>query len=194
MTEFMHRLFNRKQIFTIPNLLSALRLAMVPLIVWLYWKAENYHGAVMVLLVSGLTDIVDGFIARKFDMVSDLGKVLDPTADKLTQFAVLLCLLIRYEWMRVLIGVFVINEICMIVMGWLAIKKKDLVNSAKWYGKMNTVILYSVTLLLILIPSIPLQAANIMIAVCTVSQLFCLFMYSRFYWQLFQLGRKEKTA
>ena len=88
----MHRILKKDQILTIPNLLSIIRLLMIPLIIWLYCEAQQYGLAVIVILLSGLTDIVDGFIARKYHMVSDFGKILDPAADKLTQAALILCL------------------------------------------------------------------------------------------------------
>ena len=86
----MHRLFKKEQLFTIPNLLSLVRLALIPLIVWLYCVKHEYLWAVVVVVLSGVTDIVDGFIARKYHMVSDFGKILDPVADKLTQAALII--------------------------------------------------------------------------------------------------------
>lgn len=86
-----------KQILTIPNLLSVFRILLIPLIVWLYCGKQDYLLAAWVLLLSGVTDIADGFIARHFHMVSDLGKVLDPIADKLTQTVALVCLLTRFR-------------------------------------------------------------------------------------------------
>ena len=94
----MHRIFRKDQVLTIPNLLSVIRLALIPLIVWLYIGKQEYSAAVAVILISGATDIIDGFIARKFNMVSDLGKILDPVADKLTQATVILCLTVKYRW------------------------------------------------------------------------------------------------
>lgn len=85
----MHRLFKRDQIFTIPNLLSLVRLLMIPMIIWLYCEKEDYVAAAVMIVLSGLTDIADGIIARKFHLVSDLGKLLDPVADKLTQAALI---------------------------------------------------------------------------------------------------------
>ncbi len=92
----MHRIFRKDQVLTIPNLLSVIRLALIPLIVWLYIGKQEYSAAVAVILISGATDIIDGFIARKFNMVSDLGKILDPVADKLTLATVILCLTVKY--------------------------------------------------------------------------------------------------
>ena len=93
----MRRFFKKNQILTIPNLLSVVRLALIPVIVWLYSVEKNYYGAIGVIALSAATDIVDGWIARHFNMVSDFGKALDPLADKLTQAALLLCLLSKYD-------------------------------------------------------------------------------------------------
>lgn len=185
----MHRVFKKDQILTIPNLLSVVRLALIPLIIWLYCVKQDYTWSVIVILISGVTDIIDGFIARRFNMISDFGKILDPIADKLTQAAVIICLTVKYKWMYALIGLFVIKEIVMGIMGLLAIRKKDSVNSAKWYGKANTVILYAVMMLLILMPGIPEVVANILIGVCAGIMLFALCMYVRFYVKL--LSKKD---
>ncbi|MBQ9112437.1 MAG: CDP-alcohol phosphatidyltransferase family protein [Clostridia bacterium] len=177
----MHRIFKKKQILTIPNLLSLVRLALIPVIVWLYSYEKSYYAAIGVILLSGATDIVDGWIARHFNMVSDFGKILDPIADKLTQAALLICLLSRHSLMWGLIIVFAIREIAMIIMGLVSIKKSDEVNSAQWYGKLNTVVLYGVMMALILFPSIPDVVANIMITGCGVIILLSLVLYARFY-------------
>ena len=126
MEELIHmpeqRRDKKKEILTIPNLLSAFRLLLVPVIAWLYCGRENYPMTALVLLLSGATDIVDGFIARRFDMVSDLGKVLDPVADKLTQTAMLACLLTRFEAMWGLLAVLVGKEAVMAAMGLFVIQ------------------------------------------------------------------------
>lgn len=192
----MHRVFKKDQVLTIPNLLSLVRLALIPLIIWLYCVKQNFTLATVMILVSGLTDIVDGFIARRFHMVSDFGKILDPVADKLTQGAVIICLTVRYKLMYALIGLFVVKEAIMAAMGYLVIRKKNAVNSAKWYGKVNTLVLYVVMMVLILIPGIPDGLANGLILVCGVMMLLSLFLYIRFYRGLLAKGdgkeRKEK--
>lgn len=190
----MHRVFKKDQILTIPNLLSIVRLALIPLIVWLYIGRQAYTGAVVVILLSGATDIVDGFIARRFHMVSDFGKILDPVADKLTQAALILCLTARHTLMFALIALFAVKELLMGTMGLLAIRKKDAVNSAKWYGKANTVVLYVVMMLLILFPGIPDAAANALIVLCGGVMLVSLALYTRFYVKLFTDHTKQKGA
>ena len=92
---------SQKKIITIPNILSFFRLCLIPVIIWLYTVEKNDAAAGAVLILSGATDVADGFIARHFHMISDLGKVLDPIADKLTQAAMLfsLCTVLLYAAM-----------------------------------------------------------------------------------------------
>ena len=177
----MHRVLKKDQILTIPNFLSLVRLVLIPVIVWLYCEKQNYRGAVAVIVLSGLTDIADGIIARKFNMVSDFGKILDPIADKLTQAALIICLATRYKLMIPLIIEFALRELTMLILGYLAIKKKDKVNSSQWFGKLTTVLIYAVTSVLILFPNTPLWSANTMIILCAVTLLASFIMYARFY-------------
>lgn len=177
----MHRLLKKEQVLTVPNLLSLVRLALLPVVVWLYTYKENYIGAIGVLVLSGLTDIVDGFVARKFNMVSDLGKILDPVADKLTQITMLACLADAHPQMLILILVFVVKELSLIVLGYLAIKRKDSVNSAKWYGKLNTVIIYSMIVVLILVPDMPTAVVMGMLAVSLAMMIASFVLYAIMY-------------
>lgn len=180
----MHRVLKKDQIFTIPNLLSLLRLLMIPLIVWLYCVKQEYVWATVMILVSGLTDVVDGIIARKWGMVSDFGKILDPIADKCTQGAIILCLTVRHWLMWLLITLFVVKEICMAAMGFLVLRRKDSVNSAKWHGKVNTVVLYAVLMLLILFPAMPTLFSNSLIVLCCGLCLLSFVLYAIFYFRL----------
>ena len=82
--------FSKNAILTIPNLISLFRILLIPLIIWLYCGKKQYAATIAVVAISGVSDIIDGKIARKFNMVSDVGKVLDPIADKLTQAALVL--------------------------------------------------------------------------------------------------------
>ena len=180
----MHRILRKDQIFTIPNFLSLLRLLMIPVIVWLYCEEQRYRAAVVVILLSGLTDIADGIIARKFNMTSDFGKILDPIADKLTQAALIICLISKYKLMIPLITEFVVREFVMLVLGYITIKKKNSVNSSQWFGKLTTVMLYAVMMVLILFPRIPLWAANTLIVMCGITMLLSFGGYARFYYGL----------
>ena len=186
----MYRLFKKNQILTIPNLLSLIRLLMIPVIIWLYCDQGNYRGAAALIVLSGLTDIADGIIARKFHLVSDLGKILDPIADKLTQAALIFCLIAKYDWMLWLFIFFAVKEITMGISGLIVIKKKDVVNSAQWFGKLSTMVLYAVMILLFLFPDISTVWANTMILLCAAVLLLSMVKYLTFHCRL--LRNKEK--
>ena len=126
------------RIFTLPNMLSFLRLLLIPLIVYLF-ETDQYWWAFGMLLLSGATDVVDGWIARTFHLVSDFGKALDPIADKLTQIAVLFCLMRQYWWVLVAL---LIKEVTIGILGLVALHKTHSVYSAGWYGKLCTVVIY----------------------------------------------------
>ena len=131
----------QKKIITIPNILSVVRLCLIPVIVWLYLGQKDYIMTGIFVLFSGLTDIVDGYIARKFNMISDVGKVLDPVADKATQAVVLILLVIHNNLMLIPICVLAVKEIFMLITGYMIIKKCDIVLGAEWHGKAATVLL-----------------------------------------------------
>lgn len=171
----------RKDILTIPNMLSFFRILLIPVMAVLYCYYEAYEAAVVVIVLSGLTDIADGKIARKFNMVSDFGKFLDPLADKLTQAAMALCLAVRYPGMGVLFLLMVVKESVMLTCAYGVLKATNTVNSAKWYGKATTATLYIIMSLLFLFPDIPTQVAQAGILVCAAVIIMSLILYVRFF-------------
>ncbi len=158
----------RKQIFTIPNFLSFLRLCMIPLIIWLYCAQKNYVLTAVVLVLSGLTDTIDGFIARRFNMVTDLGKALDPIADKLTQASVMFCLLTRFQMMLVPLLLLIFKEVCNGIMSLFVIKKTGKVCGADWHGKVCTWLLYAMMFLHIVWFDISRQWSTALISICVI--------------------------
>lgn len=182
------------QILTVPNLLSLFRLCLIPVIAWLYCVRGNYLLTVLMLLLSGISDIADGIIARRFHMTSDLGKVLDPVADKLTQVVVMLCLLTRFRWMAVPLGAMVVKEAFMGLSGLAVVRKTGVVLGADWHGKAATVLLYLMMSLHILWYDIPPLVSDVTIALCTVMVLISLLLYGiRNYKALRQSGDKDGT-
>ncbi len=138
----MKKTDEKNQIWTIPNILTFFRIALVPLIFIAYFVYENHIMLGAVIILSGLSDVVDGFIARKFNMISDIGKVIDPFADKLTQVALIVCLATAHQIMFAVMVVFIFFEILKATFGFVSIKKTGKVISAKWFGKLTTVYLY----------------------------------------------------
>ena len=177
----MKRFFSKHQILTVPNLLSLVRLILIPIIVWLYSFEKNYYAAIGVILLSGATDIVDGWIARHFNMISDFGKALDPLADKLTQGTLLLCLLSKYELMCGMIVIFAFGEITKFTLGIIIAKKHDQVIGAKWYGKANTVVINMTMMLLILVPQMNKEISNALILLCGAIMIIAHALYFNLY-------------
>ena len=124
----------------IPNLLTISRFFLIPVIV-LYLLQGNYILAFIFLTISGLTDVLDGIIARKFNYISNFGKLIDPLADKATQIAVLIVLAIRSIIPFWILIVVVLKEFAMIS-GASFLYGKEFVVSSRWYGKLATVLFY----------------------------------------------------
>lgn len=173
----------KKEYFNIPNLMGYFRIILLPVFLYVYGQAETpseYLAAFIILAVSFLTDLLDGKIARKFNMVTDFGKVLDPVADKLTQGALAIAVTFHYPLMKMFLLIFLCREIYMAVIGLYLLKKKKVCNGAQWYGKVCTMII-DVGVCLLLLPGIPYQAANIMIIIMIISVLFTWIKYIQFH-------------
>ena len=187
---------DKREIFSIPNLMGYFRILLIPVFSWMYCTADStgdYYAAAVVVGVSGLTDMFDGKIARRFNMITELGKFIDPLADKLTQAALLLCLAVRYPLMRAVLALFVIKEGFMLVMGALLLPRGRKLDGAMWFGKVCTAVLYAVLFLLLLLPGIGTAAANVLIGICGVFLLFSFGMYIPVFrrtWK--ESGRKMK--
>ncbi len=130
-------------------------------------------------IISGLTDIVDGYIARKFNMISDFGKAFDPVADKLTQLAILFCLVTRFPLMLIPLVILTVKEVLAAIMNMITLKKAGFVVAAVWHGKANTALLYVTMFIHIVWFSIPSVVSNILIAVCIVMMLISSFLYTK---------------
>ncbi|MBE6797913.1 MAG: CDP-alcohol phosphatidyltransferase family protein [Ruminococcaceae bacterium] len=169
--------FKKEEIFTIPNILSFIRLLLIPAIVVAYVVYDYYVLAAILIVVSGITDIVDGKIARKYNLVSDFGKMLDPVADKLTQAAVLLCLVSRYDYIIYLFAIMAVKELFMGITGLVRIKMTGKVHGADWHGKLTTVLLYTTMVLHILWIEIPLIVSQILVVVCACVMILSMTLY-----------------
>ncbi len=174
----------KNEIFTIPNILVFLRAALVPVFVIMYIK-ELYYPALFVMALAFFTDFLDGFIARRFNCITDLGKTIDPIADKLYQFAVAVCLVAIYPSMLSVAVILFVKEITMGVMGLVMIGKGGKVFGAKWYGKLSTVVVYLSMLFLFLAPifsyEVPKPVSNVLVSICSGVLVFSAVMYTRLF-------------
>lgn len=147
----------KKEVFTIPNMLSLFRLLLIPVYVSIYLNANETHEyflAGSILAVSCLTDMIDGKIARHFNMISTVGKILDPIADKLTQFTLTLCLSIKYPILRFVLVLFVIKESFQGIVGLIHLRKGKMLPGALMAGKICTTVLFLSLIALVLLPDI----------------------------------------
>lgn len=173
----MNLKFGKKDIITIPNILSLFRIILIPVIVVLYCKYEMYGATTLVILISGCTDIIDGWIARKFQMISDFGKIVDPIADKLTQASILLCLFTRFHHMIYLFILMAIKETMTGVTALLGIRYSGEVHGADWHGKITTCVIDAVLLIHIIWYAIPPHISDLLLLIVAAVMVFSFIMY-----------------
>lgn len=175
--------------FNIPNLLTVFRIILIPFFCVFFLMGADYYPYVgLMLVLSGLSDMFDGFFARKLHQETELGKILDPIADKLTLAAVVVCMWyayhVRFPWISLALGIMLIKEICMAVGGMIIVSKGKKLVKAKWWGKIATVGFYTCMILIValnilvesdkltvIVPALAFFAAFLM--------LFALIMYFR---------------
>lgn len=180
----MKKRWTKKDILTIPNGMSVFRILLIPLFLWLYVGKGLHYEGLAVLILSALSDIFDGIVARKFDMVSDFGKILDPIADKLTQGSLILALTLRYPEIWILFIIFAIKELTVGIVGLISLKKTDTVGSAQWFGKLTTVVFEGCMAVLLLFPSISAKVADGIFTFCAATLIFSLVMYLLYFLRL----------
>ena len=171
---------DRKQIWSIPNLLSFFRILLIPVMVTLYVKGRTI-AALVVFGVSALSDIVDGQIARRCNMVTDLGKMLDPLADKLTQGAALVCVARTHPQLFFLLGFMAMKELTQAYIGGRIVKKTGHVFNARWFGKPCTVITTTCLMVMFAFPKIPESWINGMLILCAIVMLITLALYANYF-------------
>lgn len=178
-----------KQLRAIPNLLSLLRILLIPVFVVFYVQAigsGNFFLPTVILIVSGATDMLDGLIARRFHMITDLGKVLDPIADKLTQVTILFCLMFRYPIFFPLLCILIIKEALMLTGGVLLYRRRIPPSSARWFGKLATCFFYVSTILVVLLPE---PDNRLVAATALLNSLFFLFALAKYIPLFFRLKK-----
>ena len=147
----------KKEILTIPNILSLFRLVLIPVYVMIYLNAEentDYYVAAGILAVSCLTDLIDGKIARHFNMISTVGKILDPLADKATQFTLILCLSLKYAVLWYIVGLFVVKESFQLIAGSITLRKGRMLKGALISGKVCTTVLFVSLIAMVMVPNL----------------------------------------
>ncbi|MGM9600007.1 MAG: CDP-alcohol phosphatidyltransferase family protein [Faecousia sp.] len=181
----------KKDVFTIPNILSLVRLLLIPVYVIIYLNATkeaDYYLAAGILAVSCLTDMIDGKIARHFNMKSTIGMLLDPVADKATQFTLIVCLAVSYPILWNLVVLFVIKEGFQLLVGAITyFKDGKMLHGALLPGKICTTILFLSLIILVMIPS---PSKNLVTVFTAVDAAFLVFAFVAYILAYFGKNKK----
>ncbi len=182
--------------WTVPNVLSLLRIGILPVFIILYIRScildsvTLMYTAFGLLVLSGLTDCFDGWIARRFHQESEIGKLLDPVADKLTQVAVLIALTTQYREFLPLLVLCTVKEMLQGLGGIIVLGKGMEMRSSKWYGKVSTTVFYVAVAAIVLWKEMPHWLVLTLVATVGVLMLFAFVRYV----QLFLAIRKDMPS
>lgn len=185
----------KKEYFNIPNLMGYFRILLIPVFLVFYANADTGHNRLIALIVLGLsylTDFLDGKIARKFNMVTDWGKVLDPVADKLTQGAMAVALSFYYPLIVWFLALFLCKELYMGIMGLYLIKKNKAIQGAQRYGKLCTAVINAGAFLLILCPDLSIMMSNLIIYFMMLMVCITFICYIRFHISIIREKENKK--
>ena len=172
----------------LPNILTYVRLLLVPVFIIVYMNAESLSAhiwAAVIIILSGATDVADGFIARNWNLVSDLGRILDPIADKAMQFAMMFCVVIRYRWVLLLIIIYAVKELLSFIVTGLLFTRGKHIKGSMWCGKVCTVVLFIVMLIFVVVPSVPSPVVTTLIGFAAAFMILSFFVYMREYFKLY---------
>ena len=193
----LEKILTRKEIFTVPNLLSVLRLCLAFVFLGIcqrYGFKENRSLLVMIILVAAATDLADGKIARTFHQVSRVGRVLDPVADKAMQGVMIACLMPYYPLAELVLLLLLVKELMTLMAGWKVIMETDTDLEAQWHGKLNTAVSYIVVLVLTAGARLPYSTVNVLIGACAVCMIMSFVMYMSEFRQILERnGLSERS-
>lgn len=182
--------FKKADLFTIPNILGYFRILLLPVIG--VAVVEDWYGMkVGLLAISGLTDFLDGKIARRFNQVTELGKVLDPIADKLTLCVLFFCLAVRNPYARIIVAFMAGKELFMAVMQlYVCHRTGRTTGGALWYGKICTFTMFLVLLAFLFWENMPKSAEQALTAISCAVILFAWVMYAG---EFYRMCRRQGT-
>lgn len=172
-----------KDIFSIPNILCYIRFILIGWFLSLYLQDEYVKSAI-VIGIGGFTDFLDGQIARRCNMITELGKVIDPMADKAMQLAIAIALATRYPLMVLLLILFIVKEAFQGICCLIGLKYGKKLNGALWFGKVSTAVFYVLSVILIAYINLPLWIANTFITITMFCLVYAFVMYIITFYQM----------
>lgn len=162
----------------IPNVLSFFRICLVPVFIYLFSVKNEHLWAIAVFLLAGATDIMDGYLARRNHWITNIGKVLDPLADKCMQISALVCLGFSGLVPWWIVAVLSAKELVLLVGATKVLKKKKVYVQSNWYGKAGTVAFYIVVVLLVTVKNMS-GIVRLLLGIFLIGfMLFALIMYT----------------
>ncbi len=164
----------------IPNIISIIRIILIPFFSYKFLTADNVTDfliAAAILAASGISDMLDGYIARKYNMITQVGKVLDPAADKLTLFAVCICFCIKKPHMWVLFFLLMIKDVVIMAASVFLMKKKIKLDGSRWFGKVYTVLFYIIMLMLVICSDMSDSFTLILLIILLILTIICFILY-----------------
>ena len=184
---------SRKRVFTIPNIISIVRVFLViPFAI--FFLRGDYITAAVIILLSGISDMFDGMIARKLNQISDLGLILDPFADKLTLAAAIVCVSVKIPELFPVTVILISKEFLMLIGGCYLVKNHIKIPPSKWYGKMATIIFYISTFVLVYLKAFHeyenMILTAVLVSVTTISMLTALILYIRLFLSMVKTNNK----
>ena len=184
------------KVFTIPNIITIFRLALIIPMCVLFFTG-HYLATLIIIVVSGVSDVIDGIIARKCNMISELGKILDPIADKLTQLTILILLILKQIYLLIPCVLLAAKELTSGFIGIYVVNRLHHMLTAEWHGKLSTVFLYCMLgahmLMLVITGEICVPATYILIGISSALIAFSFVMYLFRYKRLIKEIKSEKT-
>ncbi len=189
--------FKLSDLFTVPNFITYCRfILIIPFVI--YFLNENYIGAAICIGISGLSDCFDGFFARKLNQVTPLGKILDPIADKLTLFAVVICMVIYLPSILPLLALLILKDLLMLLGGMDLVKKGLTPPAAKWYGKVGTIVFYvSVCIIIFLKAVLNFENSYLdfgLIFITALTMFYALAQYAKIYFAMVKEYKQNKVT
>ena len=186
---------HKKDFFTIPNIMTYFRILLVPVFCLVYVNAHDLAGhiwSIVVVLAAAATDVFDGMVARKTGQVTDLGKILDPIADKGMQFAMIFCVIIKYRLVIILLIIYGAKELISLAFSSYLLAHDKHIEGARWHGKLCTVVLYIVMLAFIVLPEVKNPWYLILICISAFFMLLAFVLYMSAYIKLLIELRHEQ--
>jgi len=178
---------------SIPNLMSIFRILLIPFILILYLQGKG-EWSVCIVILSALTDMFDGIVARRFNMVTDLGKALDPIADKLTLGAMMLCFALDQPWFFSVVIIMAIKEFSGLIMRWIIFRNGWGIHGAVWYGKVSTWVMYTTSGCFMVFENLPTWLMYGFIGLCVVSIAYATVGYTIQCARIMKKSREEQKG